>query len=125
MLFFRPIRHHGYLYVAWINWELAVDPANGDVYVQFYDRRDDSANRTTRVTRARSTDHGKSFANFAWSDAPFAGDNMFLGPYSWLVARQGRVHGVWVEALPPDTTTTQRRACTVVKVGTADFNRPR
>ncbi len=33
---------------------MAVDPKNGDVYVQFYDRRGDPANRETRMTLARS-----------------------------------------------------------------------
>ena len=35
---------------------LSVDPTNGDVYVQFFDRRDDPANRRTGFTLARSTD---------------------------------------------------------------------
>ncbi len=77
------------------------------------------------MTFTRSTDHGKSFETFAWSDTSFGGRNIFLGDYSWLVARQGRIHGVWIEALPPGTAKTQGRNSTVVNVGTADFNRPR
>ena len=104
---------------------MAVDPVNGDVYVQFYDRRDDPENRKTRITLARSTDQGRTFTNYAWSEAPFSGENVFLGDYAWLTARAGRVHGVWVEALPPDPSApagTRPRTGTIVKVGTADFN---
>ena len=46
---------------------LAVDPTNGDVYVQFYDRRDDPDNLKTWVTLARSTDGGSTFTNYAWT----------------------------------------------------------
>src|SRR4029077_2818862 len=35
---------------------IAIDPITGDAYVQFYDRRNDLANRKTWVTLARSTD---------------------------------------------------------------------
>ena len=104
---------------------MAVDPTSGEIYVQFYDRRDDPANRKTRVTLARSTDHGATFANYAWSEAAFSGENVFLGDYSWLVARDRRVYGVWVEALPPDAGAqpgARARNGTIVKVGTADFN---
>ncbi len=104
---------------------LAVDAVNGDVYVQFYDRRDDPANRGTRVTLARSTNQGRSFTNYAWSEAAFTGESVFLGDYSWLVAQNGRVHGTWVEALPPEPSATpgaRVRTGTIVKVGTADFN---
>ena len=103
---------------------LAVDAANGDLYVQFYDRRDDPNNRGTRVTLARSTDQGHSFTNYAWSEAAFTGENVFLGDYSWLVAQNGRVHGVWVEALAPEASAKpnpRNRTATIVKVGTADF----
>ncbi len=91
---------------------LAVDPVRGDVYVQYYDRRDDLENRKTSVTLARSTDGGKSFTNYLWSNSPFEGQNLFLGDYTWLTAYDGRVFGVWTEAATPGT---------VVKVGTADF----
>jgi len=35
-----------------LQW-MAVDPIDGSINVQFYDRRDDPANRKTRVTLAR------------------------------------------------------------------------
>jgi hypothetical protein len=102
-----------------LQW-LAVDAVRGDLYVQFYDRRGDPANRRTTVTLARSTDGGRTFRNYAWSDRPFSGERVFLGDYEWLVARDGRVYGVWAEAVP-DAPSGGGRSATVVKVGTADF----
>ena len=97
---------------------MAVDPSDGSVYVQFYDRRDDPASRKTRVTLARSIDGGKTFTNYAWSDDPFEAQNAFLGDYEWLTARDGRVYGVWTEAAEP-------RRPTIIRVGTADFGAKR
>ncbi len=109
---------------------MAVDPATGDVYVQFYDRRDDPANRKTRITLARSTDGGRTFINYAWTDAPFEGQQLFLGDYTWLTAHNRRVYGVWTEAAPTpsDAPTTapvpggRRPGGTIVRVGVADFS---
>jgi hypothetical protein len=104
---------------------MAVDDANGDVYVQFYDRRGDANNRKTRVSLARSTDSGKSFKNYDWSDGEFTGENAFLGDYMWLVAHDHRVYGIWAEAPDGYDTGTPRRpgqgSPTVIRVGTADF----
>ncbi len=106
---------------------LAVDPVTGDVFVQFYDRRADPADRATRVTLARSTDGGRTFANYAWTDTPFTGHAAFLGDYTWLTAYGGKVYGVWTEAapLPPAADApagAPPREGTVVRVGTADFS---
>ncbi|MEO7455037.1 MAG: sialidase family protein [Gemmatimonadaceae bacterium] len=104
---------------------MTVDPVSGDVYVQFYDRRADAGNRATRVTLARSTDGGKSFTNYDWSDKSFTGDNAFLGDYMWLVAHDRRVYGVWAEAPDGYVTVPARRpgsgSATIIRVGTADF----
>jgi hypothetical protein len=107
---------------------LAVDPLRGDVYVQFYDRRDDPQNRKTRMTLARSTDGGRTFTNYAWTDTPFEGQSLFLGDYTWLAAWDGRVYGVWAEAAPQmsgaDSSAQSRmRGATVIRVGTADFRK--
>lgn len=104
---------------------LAVDPMNGDVYVQFYDRRDDPHDLLTSFTLARSTDGGRSFTNYAWNDAVFEGRNAFLGDYTWLAAYDGRVYGIWAEsvAMPAPPGGAPPRAGTVVRVGTADFGR--
>jgi len=113
-----------------LQW-MAVDPTDGSVNVQFYDRRDDPANRKTRVTLARSTDGGHSFRNYAWTPTAFEGDNAFLGDYEWLVAYGGRVFGVWAEVAPPGyvlaaaagapAAAAPPRAPTIIRVGTADF----
>jgi hypothetical protein len=104
---------------------------DGSVYVQFYDRRGDPQDRQTSVTLARSTDGGRTFTNYRWSDDTFAGDNAFLGDYEWLTAYGGRVYGVWAEAAPAGYTVTPRpgarsrpappRTLTILKVGVADF----
>jgi hypothetical protein len=108
---------------------LAVDPVNGDVYVQFYDRGGDPSNRLTGFTLARSNDAGRSFTNYAWSDSTFEGRNAFLGDYTWLTAYDGRVYGIWAEpatvamlsAEAPSPAAT--RIGTVVRIGTANFRR--
>ena len=104
---------------------MTVDPVSGDVYVQFYDRRADPANRGTRVTLARSTNGGRTFTNYDWSEQAFTGDNAFLGDYMWLVAHDRRVYGIWAEAPDGYSPVPPRLAVsgspTVIKVGTADF----
>lgn len=107
---------------------LAVDPVNGDVYVQYYDRRQAPAKLSTSVTLARSTDRGRTFTYYGWSDEPFDGQNVFLGDYSWLVARDGRAYGIWIEAIPEGApggslSGNPPRSGTIVKVGSADFRK--
>jgi hypothetical protein len=105
---------------------MAVDPVTGDVYVQFYDRRDDPANRKTGFTLARSTDNGKTFVNYAWEEKPFESQQpAFLGDYTWLTAYDGKVYGAWTEALSASDTPSEnqhRGPNTAVRVGFADFS---
>lgn len=107
---------------------MTVDPVSGNVYVQFYDRRDDSANRKTGFSIARSTDGGKVFANYSWADSVFETQQAFLGDYTWLTAYGDRVYGAWSEAISPPADVSPAppgrgpRAFTVVKVGFADFS---
>jgi hypothetical protein len=111
-----------------LQW-MAVDPGDGSVNVQFYDRRDDPANMLTRVTLARSTDGGAHFTNYAWREGAFAANGAFLGDYEWLVAQGGRVFGVWAEpapagyvvAIPTTPGSAAARTPTVIRVGSADF----
>ena len=107
----------------------AVDPADGSVNVLFYDRRGDPQNRKQIVVLARSTDGGRSFANYAWTDNAFEAGGVFFGDYTGLAAFGGRVYGVWTEKPPGQSEpssgssdTSRRRLGTVVKVGVADFS---
>jgi hypothetical protein len=108
---------------------MTVDPVTGDVYVQFYDRRDDPNNRKTGFTLARSSDGGKTFVNYAWAENSFDPQvPAFLGDYSWLTAYDGRVYGAWTQALPTAQTDFTPghfpRPATAVWVGFADFSHP-
>lgn len=104
---------------------MTVDPITGDVYVQFYDRRDDPNNRRTGFTLARSTDGGKDFENYAWDENTFeSAQPAFLGDYTWLTVFNGKAYGAWTEAVPGETESQPGRPprpATVVKVGFADF----
>ena len=111
---------------------LAVDPVDSSVNVVFYDRRRDPQNRKQIVVLARSSDGGRSFNNYAWTEDPFEAGGVFFGDYSGLAAYGGRVYGVWTEKPAPVAADTKGTATkesdskpkpkgTVVKVGTADF----
>jgi hypothetical protein len=108
---------------------LAVDPTDGSVDVLFYDRRGDPQNRKQIVVLARSTDGGRTFANYAWTDEAFEASGVFFGDYTGIAAYGGRVYGIWTEkpAPAPETKPEEQKEAkpqprgTVVKVGTADF----
>lgn len=114
---------------------LAVDPTDGSVDVLFYDRRGDPQNRKQIVVLARSTDGGRSFTNYAWTDEPFEAGGVFFGDYTGIAAYGGRVYGIWMEKpVPAPEPKTKPEAKpeegkdakpqprgTIVKVGTADF----
>jgi hypothetical protein len=112
---------------------LAVDPMDGSVNVIFYDRRKDPQNREQIVVLARSTDGGRTFRNYAWTDNPFEAGDVFFGDYSGLAAYGSRVYGIWTEKPAPpaaDAKTTpaenkdaKPQRGTIVKVGTADFGK--
>jgi len=80
---------------------LAVDPSDGSAYVVFYDRRQDPENHAAVITLARSTDGGRSFTNYFWTESPFRPSNMFIGDYTGLAALNGRVYGAWAYAETP------------------------
>ncbi len=106
---------------------LAVDPADGAANVLFYDRRADSTNRHSIVVLARSTDGGRSFVNYAWTDTAFAARNEFIGDYTGLAAQGGRVYGIWTEVDSAAATAAQqppRARHEVIRIGTADFGSP-
>lgn len=103
---------------------MTVDPVTGDVYVQFYDRRDDPSDRRTAFTLTRSTDGGRTFTNYAWTDTTFQSARAFLGDYTWLTAFDHRVYGAWTEPARDSTppASARRGELTIVDVGTADFS---
>jgi hypothetical protein len=109
---------------------LAVDPSDGAANVVFYDRRGDPRNHKQIVVLARSTDGGRSFSNYAWTDEAFEAGDVFFGDYTGLAAFGGRVYGVWTER-PNHVADSETKAGdehsgargTVVKVGVADFKR--
>jgi len=122
---------------------LAVDPTDGSIDVIFYDRRGDPQNRKQIVVLARSTDRGRTFSNYAWTDNPFEASGVFFGDYSGIAAYGGRVYGIWTEKAAPEPESKDRaidtpegedksedknakdakpqRRGTIVKIGTADF----
>lgn len=94
---------------------LAVDPVTGAVTVVFYDRRQDPKNQNQIVVLARSTDSGKTFANYAWTTTPFNPEGVFMGDYLALAAWGNRVYGVW-------TYREGKEGKTTVHAGVADFS---
>lgn len=107
-------------FMQWV----AVDPSDGSAYVVFYDRRGDEPNVKAIVVLARSTDGGRTFTNYAWTDAPFdPRESSFLGDYSGVTALNGRVYGIWSEEAqtPPRVDNNRRARNTVVRIGVAEF----
>jgi hypothetical protein len=108
---------------------MAVDPVTGDVYVLFYDRRSDRDNQKATVTLARSTDGGRTFQNYAWTEQAFDPQKIFIGDYTGLAALNGCVYGIWTEATPPPAQTNPEqpdlgKLHDVIKVGLARFPVP-
>jgi hypothetical protein len=99
---------------------LAMDPADGAAYILFYDRRGDSKNRQQIVALARSTDGGRTFQNYAWTDQPFDAQGVFMGDYTGITALNGRVYGVWTEK--PENKSSRD---TIIRIGVADFHAER
>jgi hypothetical protein len=95
---------------------LAVDPVTGAVNVVFYDRREDPKHQKQIVVLARSTDGGRSFANYAWTSQAFSPEGVFIGDYLGLAAWNNRVYGAWTYRQGDEKKTS-------LQVGVADFSR--
>jgi hypothetical protein len=78
---------------------------SGEIYVQWFDRRDDPQNLLVHTYAARSTDGGKTWSELRVTDIasdptvglPLAGNNGFYGDYQALVADEGGIHLFWNE----------------------------
>jgi BNR repeat protein len=99
---------------------LAVDPVSGAANVIFYDRRGDPKNKRMAITLARSTDGGKTFANYAWTNDAFEGGDQFIGDYTGIAAYGDKVFGAWSEARD---SKDPKKHSTLVRVGIADFTK--
>ena len=73
---------------------------------------------------ARSTNGGRSFTNYAWSDTAFDARDEFIGDYTGLAALGGRVWGAWAEVDSASAEAPQQVPRTrhgVIRIGVADF----
>lgn len=72
------------------------DPATGNIYIVFYDRRNYSDSQTD-VYLAYSMDGGETFTNKRISEKPFfpTSKNVFFGDYNNISARNGHVRPIW------------------------------
>ncbi len=95
---------------------MAADPQNPDIYLVYYDRRNDPDNVKAQVVVARSTDGGRSFQNYLWDGTGFDAKGDFIGDYTGIAAYGGRVYGVWSEQEPGPKSRN-----TVVKAGRAEW----
>lgn len=105
---------------------MAVDPVDSSINVLFYDRRNDPQNRKQTVVLARSTDGGKTFANYEWSERTFDPNDQFIGDYSGIAAYGGRVYGVWTERIAESKEVSGKRRRPddmVIEAGVADFTK--
>ena len=113
-----PIHNGADHFFQWMN----VDPKSGAVYLVFYDRRGDPTNRKSTLTLARSTDGGRTFSNYAWTDEPFDAQDAFIGDYTGIASFNDRVYGVWTEQRPGSPNEKPWTHHSVVRVGVADFS---
>lgn len=99
---------------------MAVDPENGAVNLVFYDRRPD--NQQTTVTLARSTDGGRSFANYTLDQDSFEAEGDFLGDYTAITAYGNKVWAAWAhQTSEPIKLTGTKKTRTLLRVGRAEF----
>jgi len=74
---------------------MAFDSENGNIYLLFYDRRN-SANESTEVYLAYSTDNGSKFKNVKISATPFVSDaSLPLGNFMGIAAHNGVISCAW------------------------------
>jgi hypothetical protein len=76
---------------------MTVDQKNGNIYIMYYDRRDDATNAgATQVYMAKSTNGGASFTEERISESPFIPtSSTFFGDYTNITAYNGVVRPIW------------------------------
>ena len=100
---------------------MAVDAKTGAVNLVFYDRRGD--NKATTVTLARSTDGGKTFANYTLDSDAFDAEGDFLGDYLAITAFGDKAFAACAHQTQEEGTSERgKKTRTVLRVGSADFN---
>jgi BNR/Asp-box repeat protein len=100
---------------------MAVDPRSGAVNLVFYDRRE--GNKNTTVTIARSTDGGKTFANYMFDNEAFDAEGDFLGDYLAITAFGNKSFAAWAHQTKEEGKSDGgKKTRTVLRVGSADFN---
>ena len=79
---------------------MSVDPVDGSVNIVYYDRREGDGSGV-HVYLARSTDGGRSFAEYRISEQPFVPRaDRFFGDYNGISAYGGRVAALWTRYGP-------------------------
>lgn len=80
-----------------LTW-MCLDPANGNIYCDFYDRRNYSASSTqTDVYLAQSTDGGNTFSNYKVNTTAFTpSPSVFFGDYIGISAYNNVVRPIWM-----------------------------
>lgn len=82
---------------------MALDQANGNLHILFYDRRNYN-NLFTDVYWAHSTNGGVSFVNEKISDQPFLPSaNVFFGDYTGIAAYNNKVRPIWTKMVGTKT----------------------
>jgi photosystem II stability/assembly factor-like uncharacterized protein len=119
-----PVHNGADQFMQW----LAVDRVDGSANVIFYDRRGDAENRQTTIVLARSTDGGRSFANYSWDPTLFDPAEEFIGDYSGIAALGGKVYGAWArtpvaeDRVKAEDGPDKKKVNMFVEVGIADFS---
>jgi hypothetical protein len=112
-----PIKNGKEQFFTW----MAVDPVDGSINAIFYDRRDQEG-LAARMTLARSVDGGRTFRNFAVDQPPFElSDNVFMGDYTGIDARNGLVAAAWTYFTGDKRQTAIAAGLFRFKLGTAEL----
>ena len=85
----------------WFPW-VSCDPRTGELYVIFYDRRDDSGDTLTTTYVAHSTDGGSTWSNLRVGDVQFTPTPIpgniaggYIGDYLGIASKDCQVFPLW------------------------------